>query len=63
MVATRQGSDEGRGVNQDFLKLVERTQRVQVPTGQRLATRPGPSLVRRRATGVAKRRQEVNGPM
>ena len=63
MVATRLGSGEGKGAVHGLLKLVVRTQRVRVPTGQRLATRPGPSLASRRVTGAAKRRQEVNGPV
>lgn len=40
-----------------------RSQRVEIPTGQRLATRSEPSLAAIRATGWLMRRQEVNGPM
>ena len=40
-----------------------RSQRVKVPTGQRLATRPEPSLAATLVTGWLMRRQAVNGPM
>ena len=40
-----------------------RSQRVKFPTGQRLATRPKPSLAAIRVTGWLMRRQEVYGPM
>jgi hypothetical protein len=40
-----------------------RSQRVKIPTGQRLATRPEPSLAAVRVTGRLMRRQELNGPM
>lgn len=40
-----------------------RSQRVKFPTGQRLATRPEPSLAATRVAEWLMRRQEVNGPM
>jgi hypothetical protein len=40
-----------------------RSQRVKIPAGQRLATRPEPSLAATLATGWLMRRQEANGPM
>jgi hypothetical protein len=40
-----------------------RSQRVKIPTGQRLATRPEPSLAAALATGWLMRRQGGNGPV
>ena len=40
-----------------------RSQRVKIPTGQRLATRPEPSLAAVLVTGRLMRRQVVNGPV
>jgi hypothetical protein len=44
MVATKKWSDEGTGGVQASSKLVERTQWVQTPTGERVAAAPEPSL-------------------
>jgi hypothetical protein len=44
MVATRKCRDERKEAVQSFLKLAERTQWVQIPTGKRGATAPEPSL-------------------
>jgi hypothetical protein len=40
-----------------------RSQRVKIPTGQRLATRPEPSLAAALVTGWLMRRQGANGPV
>jgi hypothetical protein len=44
-------------------KLAGRTQWVQIPTGEGLATPPEPSLATSRVTGAWMRRQGVHGPV